>query len=82
MTEVRLKDAKNASSTRHMTKKCQDCFAYLPLNAKKCHSCGKPVGRVNRLGLAERPPNVKGYLMALFAILAFAVFVWWGFFTD
>jgi hypothetical protein len=82
MTEVRLKGAQDASSTRHVTKKCPDCFTYLPLGAKRCYSCGKRVGAVNRLGLAERPPNVSGYLMAVFAILAFAVFVWWGFFSD
>jgi hypothetical protein len=66
----------------HMTKKCPDCFTYLPLDAAVCHSCGKAVGRVNRQGLAERPANVKGYLAAALAALAFAAFVWWGFFTE
>jgi hypothetical protein len=66
----------------HMTKKCPDCFTYLPLDSKLCHSCGKPVGPVNRLGLAEKPPNVKGYALAAIAILAFVVFMWWGFFTE
>jgi hypothetical protein len=37
---------------------------------------------VNRLGLAEKPPNVKGYALAAIAILAFVVFMWWGFFSE
>jgi hypothetical protein len=37
---------------------------------------------VNRIGLAETPPNVKGYMLAGIAILAFLIFVWWGFFNE
>ena len=33
-------------------------------------------------GLAEKLPNVKGYLTAAVAILAFIIFVWWGFFSE
>lgn len=79
---VTKQDRRQASANIHMTKKCPECFAYLPLQAKVCTSCGKPVGPVNTLGHAEKPVNVKGYLTAAAAILAFAAFVWWGFFTD
>ena len=65
-----------------MTKKCPECFTYLPLSVKVCTSCGKAVGAVNKLGLAEKLPNVKGYLTAAAAILAFIIFVWWGFFSE
>jgi hypothetical protein len=75
-----MKDA--ASRNIHVTKKCPDCFTYLPLTSKVCHACGKAVGPVNKIGLAEKVPNIKGYLMAGFALLAFIVFVWWGFFTE
>jgi len=76
------KTTSKSSSHSHMTKKCPECFTYLPLDAKVCHSCGKAVGSVNRLGLAEKPPNIKGYVLAAAAILAFVIFVWWGFFSE
>jgi hypothetical protein len=76
------KTTKSSSPQAHMTKKCPDCFTYLPLDSKVCHSCGKSVGPVSRLGLAEKPTNLKGYAAAAIAILAFIIFVWWGFFTE
>jgi hypothetical protein len=66
----------------HMTKKCPECFAYLPLHATVCTSCGKRVGPVDKLGHARKPPNIKGYLAAAISILAFVAFVYWGFFMD
>lgn len=76
------KTAGNKPSAAHMTKKCPECFTYLPLDAKVCTSCGKSVGPVGRVGLAEKPPNLKGYVAAAVAILAFVIFVWWGFFIE
>jgi hypothetical protein len=37
---------------------------------------------VSPIGLAEKPPNVKGYALAVGAAVAFVIFVWWGFFTE
>jgi hypothetical protein len=82
MADSRRTGAEDRSRNVHMTKKCPECFTYLPLNAKVCHSCGKSVGPVDKLGLAAKPSNVKGYLMAFIAALAFIIFVWWGFFND
>ena len=82
MAGSKRKGPADPSPNIHMTKKCPECFVYLPLNAKVCHSCGKSVGPVTKLGLAEKPPNIKRYVVAALAILAFIVFVWWGFFTD
>ena len=76
------KTDKEPSPTVHTTKKCPECFTYLPLESKVCHSCGKAVGPVTKLGLAAKPPNVKGYALAAIAILAFIIFVWWGFFSE
>jgi hypothetical protein len=76
------KTAKDQPRSVHMTKKCPECFTYLPLDAKVCQSCGKSVGPVTRVGLAEKPPSFKGYAVAAIAILAFVGFVWWGFFTE
>jgi hypothetical protein len=74
------KNPKDNLARIHLNKKCPQCYTYLSLNAKVCHSCGAKVGPVNRQGMAEKPPNIKGYVVAAIAILAFAVFVWWGFF--
>lgn len=82
MALFRKKRASAPTAASHMTKKCPECFAYLRLDAKVCHSCGKSVGAVSPIGLAEKTPNVKGTVMAVVAALAFIVFVWWGFFTD
>lgn len=79
---VSKQDRQQASANIHMTKKCPECFVYLPLQAKVCTSCGAAVGPVNKLGHAEKPVDVKGYLVAAAAILVFAAFIWWGFFTD
>jgi hypothetical protein len=79
------RDKNGASKPRrtvHMTKKCPECFAYLPLNAKKCDQCGKRVGEVDRLGFASKPFDWKGYILAALAIAGFAVFFWWGFLRD
>jgi hypothetical protein len=75
------KTDKESSPTVHMTKKCPECFTYLPLESKVCHSCGQSVGPVTPIGLAQKPLNLKGYVLAAIAILAFILFVWWGFFT-
>jgi hypothetical protein len=71
-----------ASDAAHMTKKCPHCFTYLPLPALRCNSCGKPVGPVTRLGLAQKVIDWRSYLAAALAILAFSGFLWWGFFTE
>jgi hypothetical protein len=65
-----------------MTKKCPECFTYLKLDAAVCHSCGKRVGGVAPTGLAQKPVDVKAYVVAVVAAVAFAVFIWWGFFTG
>ena len=51
MGERKGRLTKEASAHVHMTKKCPECFAYLPLSVKVCTSCGKPVGPVGKTGL-------------------------------
>jgi len=76
------KTGKDRSPHVHMTKKCPECFTYLPLDSKVCHSCGKSVGPVTPIGLAEKPRNLICYAVAAISILAFVIFVWWWFFTE
>ncbi|MBW2443071.1 MAG: hypothetical protein JRH12_21535 [Deltaproteobacteria bacterium] len=66
----------------YATKKCPDCYAHLPLNAKECHACKAKVGDVDRLGFAEKPVDWLGYLLAGISIVVFAVFMWWAFFVE
>ena len=69
-------------SGEYTTKKCPNCFTYLPLNAKRCNICNHRVGPVNKIGFATKPFDWWAYLLAAGAIAAFAVFVWWGFFRE
>lgn len=65
-----------------VTKKCPECYAHLPLQTIKCPSCNTKLGDVDKLGFATRPFDWAGYLVAILSIIAFVLFIWWGFFTD
>lgn len=66
----------------HTTKKCPNCYTYLPLRAKVCTSCHARVGDVDKLGFAQKPVDWRGYLLAALTIAAFAIFMWWAFFRE
>lgn len=66
----------------YSTKKCQECFAYLPLRATVCEQCGKTVGEVDKIGFATKPFDWWGYIVAIIAIAVFCGFMWWGFFKE
>ena len=65
-----------------MTKKCPECYTYLPLHTTKCPSCKTKLGEVDKLGFASRNFDWAGYLIAIVSIVGFVVFMWWGFFRD
>jgi predicted amidophosphoribosyltransferase len=64
----------------HPSKKCPECFAYIPLRAEVCPMCQARVGQVDRHGRAKRPLDWKAYLAAAVAIAAFFIYCWWAFF--
>lgn len=66
----------------YTTKKCPDCYEHLSLSATECHVCKTKVGKVDKLGFAEKPADWQGYLIAFVAIVAFVAFVWWAFFLE
>ena len=66
----------------HMTKKCPYCHVYLPLHVTRCTACRKRIGEVDKLGFASKPFDWIGYILAIVSIVAFAIFMWWGFFSD
>ncbi len=74
--------SRSKTKVEYATKKCPDCYAHLPLNAKECHACKAKVGDVDKLGFAEKPPDWLGYLVAAVSIIIFVVFIWWGFFIE
>jgi hypothetical protein len=70
------------ASQQFSTKKCPFCYTYLPLHAKRCTACKKRVGEVDKLGFAAKPFDWSGYVIAIASIIAFCIFMWWGFFRE
>ncbi|MEJ2168680.1 MAG: hypothetical protein P8X90_24465 [Desulfobacterales bacterium] len=73
---------RSKSAGDYLTKKCPNCYTYLPLRARVCTSCNTRVGDVDKLGFAQKPINWWGYLTAAVTIVAFVIFVWWAFFLE
>lgn len=71
-----------SDSRGFVTKKCPECYTYLPLSTQKCPSCNSKLGNVDKLGFATRPFDWAGYLIAILSILGLCFFIWWGFFKD
>ena len=69
-------------SSHFVTKKCPECYTYLPLHTKKCPSCNTKIGDVDKLGFATRPFDWAGYLIAIISILGLCFFVWFAFLRD
>jgi hypothetical protein len=63
----------------YSTKRCPECYAYMPLHAGRCPSCNIRVGEVEMHGMAKRCTNWSSYFVALLAIAAFAIYFWWAF---
>jgi hypothetical protein len=64
------------------SKKCPECFTYMPLRATVCPACKVKVGKVDEHGKANRAFDWKGYAAAILSALAFAVYIWWAFFRE
>ena len=62
------------------TKKCYECFTHLPLDAEVCPSCKRKVGKVDKIGIAAKPTDWKGYIICLLIWIGLAIFIWKGFF--
>ena len=64
----------------HVTKKCPECYAYIPLGAEVCPSCKTRVGKVGDHGMAERLTNWKAYIICALAWLVLLIYLKWAFF--
>jgi ribosomal protein L40E len=63
-----------------VSKKCPDCYEYMPLEAVKCPSCKLRVGKIGTNGMAERLTNWRAYIVCIFLWLVLAFYIKWAFF--
>jgi hypothetical protein len=64
------------------SKKCPECYEYMPLHAKICPDCKTRVGDMDNTGMARRATDWKAYGSAAVAIMLFVTYIWWAFFKD
>jgi len=62
------------------SKKCPECFGYIPAEAVRCPACGVKVGKAGAHGMAKKPINWKAYLVCLLSWIVFVLYMWWAFF--
>lgn len=65
---------------RYSSKKCPECYEYVPLEANICPSCKTRLGKVQEHGMAERLTNWKGYILCGILWLILAIYLKWAFF--
>ncbi|MBT8338552.1 MAG: zinc ribbon domain-containing protein [Desulfatitalea sp.] len=64
----------------YVTKKCPECYEYVPLEAKVCPSCKLRLGEVDHHGMARRLTNWGAYIICGLLWLAFIIYIKWAFF--
>ncbi len=62
------------------TKKCPECYEFMPATARECPGCKTKVGGIDKTGMAKRAVDWKAYGAAFVAILVFIIYTWWAFF--
>ena len=82
MVDPEEQSSSKRKDLEHLTKKCPNCYTYLPLHTQVCTACKAKVGDVDKLGFAEKPFDWWGYLLAFVTIVGFGVFMWWAFFRE
>ena len=65
---------------KYISKKCPECYEYVPLEAKVCPACKTRLGKVSEHGMAERLTNWKAYILCIVLWLILAIYVKWAFF--
>ena len=74
-----MPDDPNDKDFQYATKRCPFCYEYMPLSATRCPVCRRGVGDVEKHGMAKKAVDWKAYTVALVAILALSVYIWWAF---
>jgi len=62
------------------TKKCPECYEYVPLTAAVCPQCKTRLGKAGRHGMADRPINWKAYIICFILWVILAFYIKWAFF--
>lgn len=65
--------------TAFMTKKCPECMTSMPAAARRCPTCNKKLGEVNKLGFAKKPVDWFAYASTLIWVQGLCLFIWWAF---
>lgn len=65
---------------KYVSKKCPECYDYMPLEAKACPSCKVRVGKVGPHGMAERLTDWRAYTICIALWVFLAAYVKWAFF--
>ncbi len=68
------------SNGMYVTKKCPECYEYVPLAAKACPSCKTRLGKVNEHGMAERLTNWRAYIVCAILWIILIIYLKWAFF--
>ena len=63
----------------HSTKRCPECYEYVSLRTNKCPSCNTRLGNVENHGMAKRVTDWLSYGLAIVALLALGIYIWWAF---
>ena len=70
------------NSIGHVSKKCPECLAYMPLHVDVCPECKAAVGKVDKHGMASRKTDWKAYVVAIAAWIFFFFYIWWAFLRE
>lgn len=79
---MRSSTRKGDNAAHFAMKKCPECLAELPLDAKVCAACGRKVGAVTAYGHARKPFDWKAYGICLLAWAGLGFYVWWAFLKN
>lgn len=64
----------------YVSKKCPECYEYMPLESKACPFCKVRVGKIGDHGMAERLTNWRAYIICIALWIFLGVYVKWAFF--
>jgi RNA polymerase subunit RPABC4/transcription elongation factor Spt4 len=74
------KKGRTDQERKYASKKCPECYEYIPLDAKVCPYCKIRLGKVTEHGMAERLTNWKAYILCAVLWIILALYIKWAFF--